>query len=115
MILNQESPQSESTPRRLTITCDFILETFAVFFSSIVLTFFSNLFPGELAKFVEGQTGKPCLLDKLGYPFTSNKKRGTKIYWTCRNYWSRDRNNKCYVRAVTDGDYVIQWTGVHNH
>mgnify|MGYP001409430392 CR=1 FL=1 len=48
--------------------------------------------------------------NKGGHVYKSSVKRGRKIYWTCR-----EKNKKCLSKAVTNGIYVIQWTGEHNH
>ena len=53
----------------------------------------------------------PMLLDKDGYVFTANKKRGRKIYWICRE----NKNMKCPAKASTNGIYVTKWTNKHNH
>ena len=37
----------------------------------------------EVAKFTESIYGNPMLLDKDGYSFKMNLKRGEKIYWGC--------------------------------
>jgi len=60
----------------------------------------------EMAKFVESKYGNPMLLDEGGHVYKSSVKRGRKIYWTCR-----EKNKKCLSKAVTNGIYVIQWTG----
>ena len=51
------------------------------------------------------------LLDKDGYPFQANTKRGKKIYWCCRDY----KLQNCPARAVTTGIYVKLWNNAHNH
>ena len=96
-------------------------------FSSLLLLHFngldfSNLFSDplktdgtetetEVAKFVESSKANPMLLDKDGYVFTANRKRGRKIYWLCRE----NKNMKCPAKASTNGIYVTKWTDKHNH
>ena len=58
----------------------------------------------------------PMLLDKDGYVFTANKKRGRKIYWVCReNKRTASLNLKCPAKASTNGIHVTKWTSKHNH
>ena len=51
------------------------------------------------------------LVDKNGYPFKENHKKGRKIYWECR----AKESQKCPARAVTSGIYVTLWSHTHNH
>ena len=51
------------------------------------------------------------LLDKNGYSFKMNLKRGEKIYWGC----SGKVVNNCPARAVTNGINVTMWSHAHNH
>ena len=65
----------------------------------------------EVARFTESFKGNPMLLDKDGYPFQQNNKRGKKIYWVCRDKGLEN----CPARAVTDGIYVTMWSHSHHH
>ena len=65
----------------------------------------------EEAVFMRSKFGNAVLMDKSGYAYRSNLKKETKIYWRCRD----SERYKCCARAVTDGFYVINWTGSHNH
>ena len=51
------------------------------------------------------------LLDKDGHVFVSNKKRGSKVYWSC----CRFKSHKCPARASTNDNYVTYWKDSHNH
>ena len=65
----------------------------------------------EEATFMKSKYGNALLVDKAGYVFRTNLKKESKIYWRCRNY----ERFKCAARAVTEGFYVISWTGEHCH
>ncbi len=60
---------------------------------------------------MKSKYGNAVLMDKSGYPYRSNLKKENKIYWRCRN----SERFRCGARAVTDGFYVIAWTGTHTH
>ena len=65
----------------------------------------------EVARFVESHRGNPMLLDKDGYVFNVNRKRGRKIYWICRE----TKLHTCRCSAITIGINVAKWKGEHNH
>ena len=65
----------------------------------------------EEAVFMRSKFGNAVLMDKLGYVYRSNLKKESRMYWRCRDY----ERFKCNARAVTDGFYVMCWTGTHNH
>ena len=46
---------------------------------------------------------------KVPYFIVSN---GNKTYWQCRN---KDKEERCLARAITDGNNVKKWKGLHNH
>jgi hypothetical protein len=60
---------------------------------------------------MKSKYGNAVLMDRAGYPYRSNLKKENKIYWRCRN----SERFRCGARAVTDGFYVIAWTGTHTH
>ena len=60
---------------------------------------------------MKSKYGNAVLIDKAGYVYRSNLKKESKIYWRCRNY----ERFKCSARAVTDGFYVVSWSGEHAH
>ena len=59
----------------------------------------------------ESYKGNPILLDKEGYIFKTNTKRGKKTYWCCRDY----KLQNCLARNVTVGIHVKMWSNAHNH
>ena len=95
-----------------------ILDFFLCFVSSTcVFADFSGDF--EEAVFVKSKTGSALLLDKEGNLYTINNKskKTAKIWWKCRQCRSvRDATKvKSSGNAITDGPYVISWSGEHNH
>lgn len=60
---------------------------------------------------MKSKFGNALLLDTEGYAYRSSNKAGSKTYWRCR---SAERN-KCKARAVTQGEFVVSWSGMHNH
>ena len=88
------------------------------------MLFFSNLFLDSLeqGKFIMSKRGNAMLLDKFGHSFTTVRKNEKgKIYWICcdcsKEKWKKiqDKNKQYFARAVTDGIYVKEWNGEHNH
>ncbi|CAH2242345.1 jg19958 [Pararge aegeria aegeria] len=56
------------------------------------------------------QRGAPCLiLDGFGY--VASKRRGTRVYWTCR----RRRQDGCMARALTVEGRIVVRCSEHNH
>ena len=89
---------------------------FVLFF--ILVSFFVYVFADcptaadrEEAVFMRSKFGNAVLMDKLGYVYRSNLKKESHMYWRCRDY----ERFKCNAQAVTDGFYVMCWTGTHNH
>jgi predicted RNA-binding protein YlxR (DUF448 family) len=76
----------------------------------------------EQGKFILSQRGNAMLLDKFGYAYKTDRKNKTgKIYWICcecnkiNDKKIKIETKKYFARAVTDGIYVKQWNGEHNH
>ena len=68
------------------------------------------------------QRGNAMLLDKFGYSYKTDRKNKTgKIYWICcecnkiNDKKIKMKTKKYFARAITDGIYVKQWNGKHNH
>lgn len=56
------------------------------------------------------QRGAPCLLVG-GYGFVARKRRGSRVYWTCRS-----RNSfGCTARALTREGQLVTHHLQHNH
>ena len=60
---------------------------------------------------MKSKYGNAVLVDKLGFIYRSNLKKDTKIYWKCRE----SEKFKCSARAITEGFYVMSWSGQHSH
>ena len=79
---------------------------------------FSNLIPDnlEVGRFIESKFGNALLMDKNGYVYKATKKSksGRRINWVCRDY-DRDKNNKCYAKATTDGIHIVEFHVDHSH
>jgi len=70
-------------------------------------------FFGEEAMFVPSKRGNANLMDTQGYIYMSNRYQSStqKTYWVC----CIRLRHKCHARAVTSGNTVLQWSGVHTH
>ena len=66
-----------------------------------------------MAKFTTSRMGNPQLVDSAGYEYTkhSSDASGYKIYWRCSKY----KSLKCLARAKTEGNYILESAGEHNH
>ena len=73
----------------------------------------------EEAVFVKSKSGNALLLDKEGnlYQINNRSKKSAKIWWKCRECRSNKHLKllKSSGNAVTNGNYVISWSGQHNH
>ena len=75
-----------------------------------------------MGAFIESKFGNSLLLDKEGHVYKTNcrDRIGRKIYWICREYEKQGKagiepGSRCTARATTDGIYVKNWKGPHNH
>ena len=55
--------------------------------------------------------GGALLMDSQGQLYKTNTKSKYKIFWKCRSY----AKEKCYAKATTEGFFVTNWSGMHNH
>jgi len=65
----------------------------------------------EMARFVTSSHGNPMLVDSEGRTFQKNTSRNGQISWKCSKY----KSLKCLARAKTEGNYVLETAGEHNH
>lgn len=65
---------------------------------------------GGTVRYTVTQRGAPCLMLD-GYGFVARKKRGTRVYWTCRSrkQWG------CAARALTIEGRLVMRHFDHNH
>ena len=68
---------------------------------------------GNIAKFIRtGKKSKTLLFNRAGRnAYKISSRNDTKIYWDCRS----KNSDKCMARAITDGNHVKKWNGLHNH
>ena len=74
----------------------------------------SNLVPDEffeMARFVTSSHGNPMFVDSEGRTYQKNTSRNGIITWKCSKY----KSVKCLARAKTEGNYVLESAGEHNH
>ena len=67
-----------------------------------------------MATFTSSAYGNPMLVDSQGYIYQrhiTTRQSANKIHWRC----SKHRRGGCPARATTEGDYVINKAGQHNH
>jgi len=67
----------------------------------------------EEASFTKSQFGNAMLVDKEGYRYTQNGSSKQSIYWRCHYY--KKKHGSCPGKAVTEGFYIKQKTGIHLH
>jgi hypothetical protein len=65
----------------------------------------------EMARFITSSHGNPMLVDSEGRTFQKNTSRNGQISWKCSKY----KSLKCLARAKTEGNYVLESAGEHNH
>ena len=65
----------------------------------------------EMARFVTSSHGNPMLVDSEGRTFQKNTSRNGQISWKCSKY----KSLKCLARAKTQGNYILETVGEHNH
>jgi len=65
----------------------------------------------EMARFVTSSHGNPMLVDSEGRTFQKNTSRNGITTWKCSKY----KSLKCLARVKTEGNYVLESAGEHNH
>ncbi|CAH2040326.1 unnamed protein product, partial [Iphiclides podalirius] len=62
-----------------------------------------------LVQYSMTRRGAPCLLVD-GYGYVARKRRGVRVYWSCRN-----RASGCRARALTTSGRLVGRAAAHNH
>lgn len=65
---------------------------------------------GGVVRYAVTQRGAPCLILD-GFGFVARKRRGSRVYWTCRSR----KQHGCPARALTVDGRLVMRHSRHNH